>query len=139
MAFYTRWKLGMWCPNRPRSTLAILYSLVRKYQYNLDEDDSEKEISLCQGKEMKLDGFIITLEPCPLTKGIQISNIPPKISPDDIKLKFSDPKIGGHKVTDMKFNSKHGVTNVYFQESSGKNKIDNLNFPLCGFFLIVIP
>ena len=80
---------------------------------------------MCEDKELKLDGSIISLEFCPLTKGIQISNIPPETSEDDIKFKFSNRKIGGSKVKNMMFDKKNGVANVCFEESSGRNKIEN--------------
>ena len=67
---------------------------------------------------MKLDGFKISLEFAPLTKGIKISNIPQDTTTDDIKFKFSNKKIGGGKVMDM-LPKKNGVANVYFEKSSG--------------------
>ena len=67
---------------------------------------------------MKLDGFKISLEFAPLTKGIKISNIPQDTTTDDIKFKFSNKKIGGGKVMDM-LHKKNGVANVYFEKSSG--------------------
>ena len=70
---------------------------------------------------MKLNGSIISLEFAPLTKGIKISNIPQDSSPDDIKFKFANPKIGGDKVTDMMLDRNNGVASVYFEKSSGRN------------------
>ena len=81
-----------------------------------DEDNPEKE-----NTEMKLDGSIISLEFAPLTKGIKVSNIPPDTSSDDIKFKFSNPKIGGDKVTDIMLDRNNGVASVYFEKSSGRN------------------
>ena len=81
-----------------------------------DEDYSEKGST-----DTKLDGSIISLEFPPLTKGIKIYNIPPDATPDDIKFKFSNPKIGGGKVRDMMLDRNNGIANVYFEESSGKN------------------
>ena len=81
-----------------------------------DEDNSEKE-----NTDVKLDGCIISLEFAPLTKGIKVSNIAQGTSPDDIKFKFSNPKIGGGKVTDIVLNRNSGVANVYFEKCSGKN------------------
>ena len=77
--------------------------------------NSEKE-----NMEKKLDGSIISLEFAPLTKGIKISNIPPDTSSDDIKYKFSNPKIGGGKVTDIMLDKNNGVASVYFEKFSGR-------------------
>ena len=82
---------------------------------DVDEDNSEKE-----NMEKKLDGSIISLEFAPLTKGIKISNIPPDTRVDDIKYKFSNPKIGGGKVTDIMLDKNNGVASVYFEKSSGR-------------------
>ena len=68
---------------------------------------------------MKLDGFKISLEFAPLTKGIKISNIPQDTTTDDIKFKFSNKKIGGGKVMDIMLHKENGVANVYFEKSSG--------------------
>ena len=105
----------------------IVHLLIRTWQYNLDEDDSEEEKSSCEDKGMRLDGSIISLEFCPLTKGIQISNIPPQTSLDAIKFRFSNPRIGGSEVTDIMFDRRNGVANVFFEESSGRNKIENFS------------
>ena len=108
----------------------IVHLLIRTWQYNLGEDDSDEEKSSCEDKGMKLDGSIISLEFCPLTKGIQISNIPPQTSQDDVKFKFSNPRIGGSEMMDMMFDKRNGVANVYFEESSGRNKIENFSLLL---------
>ena len=80
-----------------------------------DEGDSEKE-----NTEMKLDGSIISFEFAPLTKSIKISNIAQGTSPDDIKFKFSNQKIGGGKVTDIMLDKNNGVASVCFEKCSGK-------------------
>ncbi|CAB4045054.1 poly [ADP-ribose] polymerase 14-like isoform X2, partial [Paramuricea clavata] len=69
-------------------------------------------------KDMNLDGSIISLEFAPLTKGIRVSKIPRATSSDDIRYKFSNPKIGGGEVTDMMLNKDNGVANVSFEKSS---------------------
>ena len=69
---------------------------------------------------MTLDKSIISLEFPLLTKGIKISNIPQDTSPDDIKFRFSNPKIGGGKVTDILLDRNNGVASVYFEKSSGR-------------------
>ena len=72
---------------------------------------------------MTLDKSIISLEFPLLTKGIKISNIPQDISPDDIKFRFSNPKLGGGKVTDIMLDRNNGVASVYFEKSSGRVKL----------------
>ena len=80
-----------------------------------DEDDSEKE-----NTEMKLDGSIISFEFAPLAKSIKISNIAQGTSPDDIKFKFANQKIGGGKVTDITLDKSNGVAIIYFEKASGR-------------------
>ena len=80
-----------------------------------DEDDLEKE-----NTEMKLDGSIISFEFAPLTKSIKISNIAQGTSPDDIKFKFVNQKIGGGKVTDITLDKNNGVAIIYFEKASGR-------------------
>ena len=82
---------------------------------HLDVDYSDFKNS----SDCKLDGSAISLEFAPLTKGIKISNIPNGSSPDDIKFKFSNPKVGGGKVTDMMLDRNNGIANVYFEKPSG--------------------
>ena len=77
---------------------------------------------------MKLDDFIISLELAPLTKRIKISNIPLGTTSDDIRFKFSNPKIGGGQVMDMMFDKENGVATVYFEKSSGMNPDKGLYF-----------
>ena len=98
------------------SYVPILVSPPNILFLDADEDDQGKE-----NTEMKLDGAIISLEFPLLTKGIKISNIPQDTSPDDIKFKFSNPKIGGGKVTDIMLDRNGGVANVYFEKCSGRN------------------
>ena len=88
------------------------------FYLDADEDNLEKE-----NPDMTLDGSKISLEFAPLTKGIKISNLPQDTSPDHIKLKFSNPKIGGGKVTDIMLDKNNGVAGVHFQKSSGRNSI----------------
>ena len=87
--------------------------------FHVDEDSSEDETSSTSENPAKLEGSIITMEFAPLTKGIRISNIPPETTTDSIKFKFSNPKIGGGKVTDIMLDRNDGVANVYFEKSSG--------------------
>ena len=70
---------------------------------------------------MTLGGSTISLEFAPLTKCIKISNLPQDTNRDDIKFKFSNPKLGGGKVTNIKFDKNNGVASVYFEKSSGRN------------------
>ena len=105
----------------------------------IGEDDSEQEKSSCEDKEMKLEGSIISLEFCPLTKGIQISNIPPQTSQDDIKFRFSNPRIGGSEVTDIMFDKRNGVANVYFEKSSVVSGLVKQTHTLKNIPLVVIP
>ena len=105
----------------------------------IGEDDSDEEKSSCEDKEMKLDGSIISLEFCPLTNGIQISNIPPETTEDDIKFKFSNRKIGGSKVMDMMFDRKNGVANVFFEESLVVSGLVKQTHTLKNVPLTVIP
>ena len=74
---------------------------------------------------MLLDGCAISLEFAPLTKGIRISNIPKGTTSDDMKFKFSNPKIGGGHVTDVILNMSGTIAHVYFENSSGMNPIIN--------------
>ena len=92
---------------------------------DVDEDNSE---NYSENMEKKLDGSIISLEFAPLTKGIKISNIPPDTSSDDIKYKFSNPKIGGGEVTDIMLDKNNGVASVYFEKSSGRKSGTLLTF-----------
>lgn len=69
---------------------------------------------------MELGGSIISFEFAPLTKVIKISNIPEDTSDEDIKYKFSNPKFGGGKVTDILLDNKNGVARVHFEKSSGR-------------------
>ena len=69
---------------------------------------------------MELGGSILSFEFAPLTKVIKVSNIPEDISDEDIKYKFSNPKSGGGKVTDILLDNKNGVARVYFEKSSGR-------------------
>ena len=96
----------------------MLVSLPNILFLDADEHDSGKE-----NMEVILDGSIISLEFAPLTKGIRISNIPQDTSPDDIKVIFSNPKIGGGKVTDVMLHRNNGVASVYFDKSSGRNMV----------------
>ena len=105
----------------------------------IDEDDSDEEKSSGEDKGMKLDGSIISLEFCPLTKGIQISNIPPQTSQDDVKFKFSNPRIGGSEVTDIMFDKKNGVANVFFEESSVVSGLVKQTHTMKDVPLTVIP
>lgn len=77
---------------------------------------------------MTLDGCAISLECAPLTKGIRISNIPKGTSSDDMKFKFSNPKIGGGHVTDIILNERGTVANIYFEKSSGMDPKHNSLF-----------
>jgi hypothetical protein len=96
----------------------IFQNLKASFLSSIDEDYSKEESS---NEDMKLDGSIISLECAPLTKCIKISNIPPGTTSDDIRFKFSNPKVGGGQVMDMMFDKENGVANVYFEESSGMN------------------
>ena len=66
-----------------------------------------------------LESFPVSLEFAPLSKGIRIINIPQQASLDAIRFKFSNPKVGGGKVTDIMFDKDNGVANIYFESYSG--------------------
>ena len=85
-----------------------------KIALNLDEDysDSKRE-------ELELEEFDISLEFAPLTKAVRISNILQGTSSDAIKFRFSNPKTGGSKVANMRFDGDTGVAIIYFEEPSG--------------------
>ena len=85
-------------------------------EYSSDDDCSNNE-NLKNG--IKLNGSIISMEFPPLTTSLRISNIPQETTSDSIKFKFSNPKIGGGKVTEIMLDENNGVANVYFEKSSG--------------------
>ena len=88
---------------------------------NLDEDFLDVHQSSCE----ELEGFVVSLEFAPLTKGIMISNIPPDTSYDAMRFKFSNPKIGGGKVTQIMLDTSNGMAVIYFEKSSGRNRAYN--------------
>ena len=87
----------------------------------VDEDFSDDDCSNDENPRngIKLEGSIISMEFAPLTKGIRVTNIPEETTLDSIKFRFSNPKIGGGKVTDIMLDENYGVANVYFEKSSG--------------------
>ena len=88
---------------------------------NLEEDFLDVHQSSCE----ELEGFVVSLEFAPLTKGIMISNIPPDTSYDAMRFKFSNPKIGGGKVTQINLDTSNGMPIIYFEEFSGRNRAYN--------------
>ena len=88
---------------------------------NLDEDFLDVHQSSCE----ELEGFVLSLEFAPLTKGIMIRNIPPDTSSDAMRFKFSNPKIGGGKVTRIKLDTSIGMAVIYFEKFSGRNRAYN--------------
>ena len=88
---------------------------------NLDEDFLDVHQSSCE----ELEGFVVSLEYAPLTKGIMISNIPPDTSSDAMRFKFSNPKIGGGKVTRIMLDTSNGMAVIYFKKYSGRNRAYN--------------
>ena len=85
---------------------------MEKIALNLDEDYSD---SKCE----ELEGFVVSLEFAPLTKAVRISSIPQGTSSDAIKFRFSNPKTGGSKVVNMRFDGDNRVAIIYFEKPSG--------------------